>query len=118
MSKVSLVDIKPDPQKLLSTLSGDSSNNMLVGLKRFKEILDGIKLLMAEAKSLQKPAQTEDVLQDRPTPPANSGLTKEQLASFISQFADNLIKQGYGDKTIIEVLKEVPLTIKQLKGLL
>ena len=113
MSKVGIVDIKPDPTKLVKS-EGDTT--FLTGIKQVKDIIEGIRVMIKEAKDLQNPNQNPNMINPNAVQPV--GITQEQLFKFGRQFLDNLIKQGYGDKTTTEVLAEIPFTVKQIRGFL
>ena len=113
MPKVGIVDIKPDLNKLVKSEGGI---DLVSGINTFKEIIEGIRAMIKEAKELQNPNQSPDMVNPNAVQPV--GITQEKLFTFARQFLDNLIKQGYADKTASEVLAEIPFTVKQLRGFL
>ena len=85
------------------------------GIKQFKDIVEGIRAMLQEAKELQQPkAQVSSG--DNTTP--NNGITKDQLFAFARQFLDSMIAQGYGNKTISEAIDSIPFTVSQIRGYL
>ena len=116
MPKVGIVDIKPDFNKLQPDALSQAGMFSPAGIKTFKDIIEGIRAMIKEAKELQNPNQNPDMVNPNAVQPI--GITQEQVFKFGRQFLDNLIKQGYGDKTASEVLAEIPFTVKQLRGFL
>ena len=82
-------------------------------MKKAKDIIDGIRLMIQEAKDMQP---KNDNITNIPATTSPDTITKAQLIDFGKQFLDNLIKQGYGDKTIAEALADIPFTIKQINS--
>ena len=119
MAKIGLADITPNAVKIegLSPASANTGFFSPSGIKQFKDIIDSIRAMVKEAKELQNPnSLPSDAVDKHFTPP--SGITKEQIYGIGRSFLDNLIKQGYGEKTIVQTLGDIPLTIKQIRGLL
>lgn len=114
--KIGLESITPDPRQLVS---GTANAGLFSagGIVQFKGIIDNIRSLIAEAKELQNPTAKNPSASDTSANPA-AGLTKDQLMKVVKQFLDNLIKQGYGDKTVSKTLEDIPLTIKQIRSLI
>jgi len=120
MTKIGLPDIKLDPEKMRNANLPDGGFG-LSGIKQFKDIIENIRLLIGEAKELQNPTSAEPQPFNSPQPlPSQqvSGISKEQLFSFGKQLLDNLIKQGYGNKTVSQTIGDIPLTIKQIRGMM
>ena len=89
-----------------------------------KEIILGIKTLIDEAKAFQgsgqaQPAQLPEPEQHvEPRLTEQSGLTIIQLKTMAGGFLDRLIDGGYGDKSIKDTIEDLPVTIKQIRGML
>ena len=90
-----------------------------------KEIISGVTQLFAQYVKLKGGAVNDDVMDNSrqsvlpaPSPAAAPVITMAQVLSIGKQLCTNLEGQGYGDNTILEVIQKVPLTIKQIKGLL
>jgi len=121
MAKISVTDIKADTEKLTGISSTLNSAGFFSpqGIKQFKDIIDGIKDMLKEAKELQYPIQPNTVSSINTAIQAQSeGLTKEQLIGFARQFIDTMIAQGYGNKTLSQAVNAIPFTIEQIRGFL
>lgn len=90
--------------------------------QNIKSIIEGISNLMRQYRELrgQLPGQDRDngAAAQQPVQLPPNVVTKDQLFGFIRQTLANLEQQGYGDKTLSDVLNELPYTIKQLRGML
>lgn len=128
MPKIGMIDVKPDTDKLAETavnLSGATNSSLfsLQGIKQIKDVIEGIRLMVSEAKNLQSPpplqagATGQETVVQSPLQ-AGSGVSKEQLFTFARQFLDNMIKQGYGNKSISQAVDSIPFTISQIRGFL
>jgi len=115
--------VKLDLDKITPVKAGIGSIEKLLSspstISRIKEVVDGVRLMIKEAKELQPSVSTPSAIPVNTalTSPA-SGLTITQLMTFGKQFLDNMIAQGYGDLTVSEAIDKVPFTLKQIRGLL
>ncbi len=116
-----IADITPDLNKI-SGLSANLPNTGVFspsGIKQINLIITNIREMVKEAKEINNPVEKVSARDnDSMINAETKGLTKQQLFDFAKQFLDNLIKQGYGDKTPAETISDIPLSIKQLRGLL
>ena len=89
--------------------------------KNIKEIIEGVRSLLKEAKTIGAVTTTTETLDEKnPTDmiPPGQGITTAQALDFAKKFLDSMIAQGLGDKTIDETIKSLPFTIKQIRGVL
>ena len=123
MAKISTIaEVVPNLDKIAGIGTGLPNAGVFspAGIKQINLVLTNIREMVKEAKGLQTaPAEKEVAEPENEAKQLTSGgVTKEQLFGFGKQFLDNLIKQGYGDKTLAETISDIPLTVKQLRGLL
>ena len=80
------------------------------GIKQFKDIIEGIKEMLQQAKELKS----------NPTEPPDrkNNLDTNQLIEFGKHFLDSMIQQGYGNKSLAETIDAIPFTINQIRGLI
>ena len=88
-------------------------------------IIKGVGELLSQYQKLKGGGGNNDVMDSSrenvarvPLQAAAPVITMQQVLGIGKQFCENLEAQGYGDKTILQVIEQVPLTIKQIKGLL
>lgn len=111
-------------QKLLADLSTKVSTttpNISGGLSQIIDVIKGIKELVAQYKSLNgnlipslPPTAPDNLQENKGVKMPSDVLTVSQVKEFLKSFIDNLVEQGYGDKTLSQALSEVPFTIKQI----
>lgn len=86
--------------------------------KNIQEVIKGIGGLLEQYKLLKAGGIGVNPDQGVLSSPGQPGITMVQVTSFGKQLLDNLISQGYGDKTPLNVLEGFNVTIKQLKGMI
>lgn len=94
--------------------------------QNIRGIIQDIAALMAQYHNLKNLAGgvNNEVLESQhdsgphPVNPSAPAITMAHVIALGKQVCDNLEKQGHGDKTILQVLEQVPFTVKQLKAML
>ena len=114
MVKKSLVDLSTYTPKV-----AQPTTEVNKWITVINEVVKNIRVLVGEYKELRtaiNPTQAQSTSQ-LPAPLNKGGNSMADIKKITLLFLTALEKQGYGDKTIGEVLNAIPLTITQVIGI-
>ena len=122
---MAVVTFAPEVKAVVGAATAAAGGGSFWTPENIRGIIHEITALMAQYQGMKKLAggANSEVLESQhdsgPRPVSSApAITMAHVIALGKQVCDNLEKQGHGDKTILQVLEQVPFTVTQLKAML